>query len=398
VSRVLMISSLWPPATLGGAELYAARLAAELRRRGHDVGVVTAGVSGDDVVEAVRPWPYRLDTWVGQPRWRRVAFHAMDVYRPAGGRAVREAIERFAPDVVHSHAVQGLSVAALRQPARLGVPHVHTVHDYWLRCQRTTLRHRGGRRCRRCSPCGLLAVLRSTALARCGPGVLVAPSVAVAELHAGDLGRRIRVIRHPATRAAPGGRSRRGPGTGVFGYLGQLTDVKGVPTLLRAFATVAAEQRPGGRPLRLLVGGVGPLADEVARHHDVGIEALGWLDAAARERFFRCIDCLVVPSEWDEPAGLVVTEAAARGIPVVGAEIGGIPEYVAPASRRLLFRAGDVVSLADAMRRAMTTPPGPVGDDVEHLATWAQHSGEVIGAYRAAGARIDDPVTRRSLA
>ena len=60
VLRVLMVSSLWPPEVLGGAELYAAALAARLRRAGHTVAALTAGVDGDDVVAQIRPWGYPL--------------------------------------------------------------------------------------------------------------------------------------------------------------------------------------------------------------------------------------------------------------------------------------------------------------------------------------------------
>ena len=59
VRRILMISSLWPPVVLGGAESYASALAEQLRARGGEVGVLTLGVGGADVVSTVSPWPYR---------------------------------------------------------------------------------------------------------------------------------------------------------------------------------------------------------------------------------------------------------------------------------------------------------------------------------------------------
>ena len=71
--RVLMLSSLWPPAVLGGAEVYAEELSRHLRERGHEVGVVTLGVESDVVVASVPAWPYRLDQFASQPAWKRAA-------------------------------------------------------------------------------------------------------------------------------------------------------------------------------------------------------------------------------------------------------------------------------------------------------------------------------------
>ena len=53
---------------------------------------------------------------------------------------------------------------------------------------------------------------------------------------------------------------------------------------------------------------------------------LGYISESEKERFFDEIDVLVIPSEWEEPAALVGTEAAARGIPTIVSDRGGIPE------------------------------------------------------------------------
>lgn len=40
------------------------------------------------------------------------------------------------------------------------------------------------------------------------------------------------------------------------------------------------------------------------------------------------LDCVVVPSIWEEAAGLVVLESLSYGVPVIGARIGGIPDFI----------------------------------------------------------------------
>jgi glycosyltransferase involved in cell wall biosynthesis len=115
---------------------------------------------------------------------------------------------------------------------------------------------------------------------------------------------------------------------------------------------------------------------------------LGWVDGGTRDDFFSRIDCLVVPSEWLDPAPLVVNEARARGIPVIGARIGGIPELVSERSASLLFPAGDAAALRGRLEAFAGDPAGYVDDEVSGLMTWERHLDLVEQAYadaRSAG-------------
>ncbi|MEY2571260.1 MAG: hypothetical protein QOE63_1610, partial [Acidimicrobiaceae bacterium] len=212
-----MVSSLWPPAVLGGAELYASKLADHLEERGHTVGVVTLGVDGPRVVAKGRPWPYRLDDFADSAAWRRVVFHLRDLYDPTAARLIRRAITSFAPDVVHSHAIAGLSAAVLSAPDRMGVPHVHHVHDYWLLCRRTTMVRGSGVACeQRCLSCRSIAAVHMLTTRGHVGDVCVAVSEATADVH-----RELRALRSPvrvvhnAGAAAPPTRPPRATGAAV---------------------------------------------------------------------------------------------------------------------------------------------------------------------------------------
>jgi glycosyltransferase involved in cell wall biosynthesis len=349
--RVLMVSSLWPPTVLGGAEVYAASLAEHLRSAGHEVGVVTLGVPGPDVVGEVPPRPYRLDEFASQAPWRRAIFHALDVYRPTTSRVIADACARFRPDVVHTHCVQGLSSLALETPSRVGIAHVHTLHDYWLLCQRASLVKRDGTACEaRCGSCRLISANRNWQIARHPPDVVIGVSEAIAaeHRHVPWVEPRLEVILNPIDAVVRAQSGEHDPLT--FGYLGQVTRTKGVATLVEAFTGAGLPRA------RLVIAGDGSLRPALAAAAHRGVELLGWVDAAGKEAFFSATDCLVVPSEWKEPAPLVVNEARARGIPVIGARIGGIPELVAPASRPLLFPSGDTAELRARLRQFASSP------------------------------------------
>src|SRR4029079_13145995 len=108
-------------------ELYAAALAERLRSTGHTVAALTAGVAGGDVVAHIGRWGSRVRECAGQPRARRLLFHAGDVARPDAGRTMDRVLASFRPDVVHSHAVQSMSASALTRVGRRGIAHVHTL-------------------------------------------------------------------------------------------------------------------------------------------------------------------------------------------------------------------------------------------------------------------------------
>jgi glycosyltransferase involved in cell wall biosynthesis len=386
-----MVSSLWPPVVLGGAELHAAALAARLRAAGHEVAVLTAGVDGDDVVASVRPWGHRQSEYAGQSRVRKLAFHAGDLLRPDVGRVVDRALERFRPDVVHSHAVQGMSVTGLTRVTRRGVAHVHTLHDYWLLCQRNTLVTAAGRPClTRCRSCRAVSAARNAQLARRPPDVVLAVSEAVARAHTDAIAwtrDRTRVLYNPVERAAD---AHRPPTAGAptFGFLGQVSAVKGIRTLVRAFRDAAIPQA------RLVVAGRGTDVDAVTGVP--GVDHRGWVDAAGRDALYREVDAVVVPSEWQDPAPLVVNEARGRGITVIGARAGGIPELVAPASAPLLFTAGDAAELTERLC-TFAAEPARFGAPPEAAPLdWDAHLAGVLAAYadaRSATGSHDDGVT-----
>jgi len=69
------------------------------------------------------------------------------------------------------------------------------------------------------------------------------------------------------------------------------------------------------------------------------------------ENLYRSSDVVVVPSQWDEPFGLILIEAGASGKPVVATRSGGMPEVVRDGENGLLVERADVEGLVTAVRR-----------------------------------------------
>ena len=141
-----------------------------------------------------------------------------------------------------------------------------------------------------------------------------------------------------ASRACPAGRS-----AIDLLYVGQLIRGKGVQLLLEAMARMKSRRTldivgTGNMDgvLKALAARLG-LEDRV-RFNGFQVNPQDWMRAAK---------CVVVPSFWQEPYGLVAAEAVALGRPVVAFAIGGLPE--ACQGKATLVPPGDVKALAAAI-------------------------------------------------
>ena len=107
---------------------------------------------------------------------------------------------------------------------------------------------------------------------------------------------------------------------------------------------------------------VGPVSRDpgfVARLRTDRLRLVGPLTGTDLDAAYASADLLVLPSRG-EAYGMVVTEALARGIPVVTTTAGGLPEALGQASDGslpgLLIEPGDPVALAGALRRWLGDP------------------------------------------
>jgi glycosyltransferase involved in cell wall biosynthesis len=138
-------------------------------------------------------------------------------------------------------------------------------------------------------------------------------------------------------------------------FLGRMTTLKGGDILVRAMSQVASNL---GRPVRLVMAGDGPQRADwqrLAARLRVSAEFPGWLDARRRLSALAQASVLAVPSIWPEPFGLVGLEAAARGVPAVAFDTGGIRQWLRHDVSGLLVPPG---GRASSMASALTSVLG----------------------------------------
>jgi glycosyltransferase involved in cell wall biosynthesis len=108
----------------------------------------------------------------------------------------------------------------------------------------------------------------------------------------------------------------------------------------------------------LLVGGAGEEKESLDRQ----ARALGITDRVVfvgpvhePRDFYRRLDLFVLPS-LDEGFGLVLLEAMATGVPVIGTRVGGVPEILTHGVNGWLVEPGDSVVLASGIRTLWADP------------------------------------------
>jgi glycosyltransferase involved in cell wall biosynthesis len=162
----------------------------------------------------------------------------------------------------------------------------------------------------------------------------------------------------PGVEPAPG--SRGGDGTSLL-CVGALTPTKGQDLLVDALGDV--RDLPWtctlAGPLRAPAY-VAAVRDAVRWHGLVDrVRLAGALTGAALDAAYAAADLLVVPSRA-ETYGMVVTEALARGIPVLASDAGGLPETLGhdPVGNvpGMLVQSEDTAALGTALRGWLTDP------------------------------------------
>ncbi len=135
-------------------------------------------------------------------------------------------------------------------------------------------------------------------------------------------------------------------------YVGEFRHIKGADLLIDAVARLRAD----GKPVTLTLGGDGEefekLKDQVKRL-SLG-DAVRFIGHVKARFGFSKGSLLVVPSRGDSMP-YVVIEAAAAGIPMIAANVGGIPEIFGPLTDAL-FAPSNAGAMADAIKAALDNP------------------------------------------
>lgn len=355
--RIALISSLFPPYAIGGAEHMAARLAVALKQLGHHVEVISTGRRTETAYwEGIRVWriaPWNVywsfDKEQNRPgALARAAWHAVDLWNPTIVRPLRQALESIRPDVVTTHNIDGLSPLVWAVSREQTAALVHTLHDYHLLCPRATMRRADGGICENlCRSCRIYAQYHR--LFQKHVRILAAPANAIAETHrlAGWTGPELRII--PNVVDVSGVEAGTGPAAGPLRvlFISRLVREKGCETLLEALSMFPAAAR-----IEFHVAGQGEYESRFAQAAE-GMPNVTWhgfVQGGAKHDLLANADVFLQLSECRENAPLALIEARSYGLYLVGSRIGGIPELIDGPDAGRLIPPGNPQALAATLQ------------------------------------------------
>jgi len=290
------------------------------------------------------------------------------IYSFVSYRGVRDAVERFHPDIVHVHNVYPLlSPSVFVACMDVGVPAVFSAHNQVLTCPTWHHLYKGSV-CERClggkeywcirQNCrdNLLessayalrsAVARKRDLFRKNVTLFIAMSHFMEERLAkyGVPPDRIAFVPNMVNIPKPP----MGPSRSDYvGFAGRLSPEKGIGLLLEAARNLPMV------PFR--IAGDGPLYSTLKSSAPTNVTFEGLLFNDELSDFYRGARMVVIPSVSYETAPLVALEALAHRVPLVCSRIGALPEVAVDGITGRLFDAGDSAQMTGVIEELWSDP------------------------------------------
>lgn len=300
----------------------------------------------------------------------KIAKASKVVYSFEAQKKLRKLIADYEPDIAHIHNIyHHISPSVLPVLRKSGVPVVMTAHDLKIACPNNKMLAADGI-CERCH----VGKYYNAVLNRCTHGQVLASTIIAAESY---LHRWLRSYEKNVDRIVVPSQffirklvewgwpeekfeyipnfveagkfsPQFSPGRSVV-FFGRLAVEKGVETLIRASSSARV-------PVQIV--GTGPMEAQLkalAQELGAPVEFLGYRSGQELFGLVGSSRATVLPSEWYENAPISVLESMALGTPVIGADVGGIPEMVREGETGWLFPSGNVDALADTLTAVATS-------------------------------------------
>ncbi|MDT8716129.1 glycosyltransferase family 4 protein [Clostridium sp. 19966] len=334
--KVLLVNTYYYPNMIGGTEHSVKLLAEGLSKKGHDVYVLTCDKHKDgDSIEVINGVNViRLDLAYKSQSIAWKAFRKVIQLRNFYILSkINNILDEIKPDVVHTNNLIYLSTIIWKSAFDRNIKVVHTLRDYWGICRKNTLLKKDGAICDQCELFCKLHSANYKLLTKYVHTVTAASNFTL-DLHVNryymfqDSKKRVvynaidfnneehlKILDEKANRES---------GLVEFLFMGSLDYHKGIKFAVEAFKEV---KNPN---IRLNICGDGPLKQyvEESAYKDKRIKYLGKVFDEEKEKILNRSDVMIVPSIWYEPFGRVVIEAYKYAMPVIGTNIGGIPELL----------------------------------------------------------------------
>ena len=361
--KILMINKFLHPN--GGSETYIFKLGAYLQSMGHEVQYFGMEHEGRCVGNRVNAYTSDMD-FHGGSKLSKLTYPLKTIYSSEARKKLRLVLEDFQPEVCHlnnfNYQLTPSTLLEIAKWKKEGHPCrvIFTAHDYQLVCPNHMCNNPNtGENCEKClgghfgnctkGKCihGSLAksavgTLEAMLWNGCGVYKNIDVMICCSEflktkmdcnpLFAGKtlaLHNFVDKVERKETEKQD-----------YVLYFGRFSREKGIDTLLKVCKALP--------DIPFVFAGTGPLEGEIAGVRN--IKNVGFQRGQALENLIRQARFSVYPSQWYENCPFSVMESQLYGTPVLGADIGGIPELIEVGKTGELFESGNAAQLEEKIR------------------------------------------------
>ncbi|MDD4607463.1 MAG: glycosyltransferase family 4 protein [Patescibacteria group bacterium] len=359
----------------GGSERYFFDVIDLLKKYEHEVAVFSVKSKKNQASDYEKYFVNEMDFEARQGFFKKIKSAGHIIYSLEAKRKFKKLVQDFKPDIVHLHNFHHqISVSILDVCQKFNIPVVWTLHDYKLICPNYQL-YSQNQICEKCKICNYKQAFKN----KCLKNSTMASLVVSLEMY---LNRFIRQIENRVDLFLAPSQFMRDKvidwgidknkvvklnnfiqaenfigslkNQNYIVYFGRLSQEKGIETLIQAMAKIKTN-------IKLKIVGGGPLENKLkAQVIDLKLQnKIEFTGPKYGQDLYDLIgqaQFVVVPSEWYENFPYTILESFCLGKPVVGAEIGGIPELVKNQQTGLLFESGNDQSLSQKIDYLIQNP------------------------------------------
>ena len=359
--KILMINKFLHPN--GGSETYIFKLSEKLQELGHEVQFFGMEHEGRVVGNRVEAYTADMD-FHGGSKLSKLVYPIKTIYSSEARKKLRLVLEDFRPDVCHlnnfNYQLTPSIILEIRKWSRKSghpVKILYTAHDLQLVCPNHMCRNPGtNENCEKCLGGHFMNCTKgkcihgSTAKSLIGSlegifwkmkgvykqldTVICCSHFVKTKLDSNPILAKKTVALHNFVDPVEQKQVQKGD---YVLYFGRFSKEKGIETLVQV-----AKELPN---VKFIFAGTGPLEEMLSGI--ANIENVGFQTGPALEKLIRQAKFSLYPSEWYENCPFAVMESQMYGTPVLGADIGGIPELIQPGITGELFESGNAAALKE---------------------------------------------------
>ena len=348
----------------GGAETVFFNTARILRNHGHQV--ITFSYKRKENIES------DYDSFFVKPKEEKNKVNALleYFYNAEAKKKLELLINQEKPDIAHSHLFWcGIGVSIFSVLKKYNIPHVHTAHDYRMICPAYLFKDGKDKVCEKCQG----KYFYNCTINKCSKGSLFQSVVMTSEMYfrnqfyhpadnlsgiiyVSNFSRQKHLLYEPRFKniksiilynsVALNETKNEKNTLPYFLYFGRLSREKGILTLVNTFLDLPDKN--------LKIVGTGILYDEIREitKESKNIEVLGYMSGKQLHDIVADAHFVIIPSEWYENNPMTIIEAYSLGVPVIGSNIGGIPEIIEEEKTGFIIEPNSVISLKNAVNSA----------------------------------------------